>query len=150
MEYPIILIIVYGIVTCIRRSRVQNEYLPLFACGIGALLGLIGFLLFPTRMLAPDFGRAMLEGAVSGLAATGSHQVFKQAVRLFCQKYNVDYDKLNPVVTEVDKALSGALEGKGPNEEPADQKEATEDVAPAEPSASMESTAISRALVNRR
>ena len=106
MEYPIIAIICYILVALVRKTAVKNEWLPLISCGAGAGLAVLGFFAFPDIITASAWYAAMIGGAVSGLAATGGNQVFKQAVKLICEKRGVDYDKVAPAVDEVDKALT--------------------------------------------
>lgn len=106
MEYPIIAIICYILVALVRKTAVKNEWLPLISCGAGAGLAVLGFFALPDVITASAWYAAMIGGAVSGLAATGGNQVLKQAVKLICEKRGVDYDKIEPAVDEVDKALT--------------------------------------------
>ena len=46
-----------------------------------------------------------MNGAISGLAATGGNQIFKQAVKLICERRGVDYKQVEPVVDVIDETL---------------------------------------------
>ena len=50
----------------------------MIAAILGATLGLISFFISPEIIPANNFIMALLIGGASGLAATGTHQVFKQ------------------------------------------------------------------------
>lgn len=106
MEYPVIAIVCYILITFVRKTAVKNEWLPLISCGVGAGLAVLGFFALPDIITASAWHTAMIGGALSGLAATGGNQVFKQAVKLICEKRGIDYDKVEPITDEVDKALN--------------------------------------------
>lgn len=55
-----------------------NKYIPLLAPVVGAVLGVILFFALPEYILAANAGAAAVLGAISGLSATGAHQVKKQ------------------------------------------------------------------------
>lgn len=56
---------------------IGNKWLP-FVCGsIGGVLGVIGMYIMPDYP-ATDWITAAAVGVVSGLAATGAHQMYKQ------------------------------------------------------------------------
>ena len=88
MEYldiitvPIIVSAVYGGITLLKKAVKCKEkimrLLPLIAAGMGAVLGLIAFFAVPFLIPASDAFTAVLIGGASGLAATGTNQVFKQ------------------------------------------------------------------------
>lgn len=55
-----------------------KTYLPVI-CGIlGGILGIVCFAVYPDFILASNVFEAIAIGIVSGLAATGINQVFKQ------------------------------------------------------------------------
>lgn len=105
MAYPIIAIITYILVAFVRKTSVKNEWLPLIACATGGCLALLGFYIAPTVIAATTWYTAVVGGALSGLAATGGNQVFKQAIKLVCEEHGVDYNKVEPIADKVDKAL---------------------------------------------
>lgn len=60
-----------------KASNLDNKWIPII-CGLsGALLGIIGMLIMPD-FPASDYLTAIAVGIVSGLAATGVNQVYKQ------------------------------------------------------------------------
>lgn len=60
-----------------KASELDNKWIPI-VCGVaGALLGVLSMLLMP-EFPASDYLTAAAVGIVSGLAATGADQVYKQ------------------------------------------------------------------------
>ena len=90
MYYPLICIICYIIVFFVRKTKIKNEVLPIISCVLGIVLAIVGFYAFPQFIATDSFLVAIFGGALSGLAATGGNQVFKQALKLFEQKYDID------------------------------------------------------------
>lgn len=62
----------------VKATRADNKYIPVICGAVGALLGLLWFLAGWTDFPATDPITAAAVGIVSGLAATGANQVFKQ------------------------------------------------------------------------
>ena len=61
----------------IKATKLDNKWLPV-ACGaMGGVLGMVGMYIMPD-FPANDLITASAVGIVSGLAATGGNQVFKQ------------------------------------------------------------------------
>jgi len=61
----------------VKAVKLDNKWIPII-CGIcGAALGILGMFLMPD-FPATDYITAAAVGIVSGLAATGANQVFKQ------------------------------------------------------------------------
>lgn len=61
----------------LKAFGINSKYIPLF-CGIlGGLLGVLGMNIIP-EYPADDILTAIAIGIVSGLGATGAHQVIKQ------------------------------------------------------------------------
>lgn len=79
---PIIVSVVYGGLTLLKKATGGNEkvlrFLPLIAAAAGAVLGIIAFFALPAIIPAGDAFTALLIGGASGLAATGTNQIFKQ------------------------------------------------------------------------
>lgn len=72
-----ITVLCYLIAQAVKATPIDNKWLPVI-CGItGAILGVVGMLIMPDYP-ARDYISAAAVGAVSGLAATGANQVFKQ------------------------------------------------------------------------
>ncbi len=88
MEYldivivPLIVAIVYGCIELLKKAVGNNEkvlrVIPLIAAALGAVFGVIAFYAAPEIIPASNVLLALLIGGSSGLAATGTHQVFKQ------------------------------------------------------------------------
>ncbi len=95
MEYldivivPLIVAIVYGCIELLKKAVGNNEkvlrFIPLIAATLGAVFGVIAFYAAPEIIPASNVLLALLIGGSSGLAATGTHQVFKQLIFLFRQ-----------------------------------------------------------------
>lgn len=72
-----ITVISYLIAQGVKATKLQNKWLPVI-CGVcGAVLGILGAGVMPD-FPATDPVSAAAIGIVSGLAATGSHEIFKQ------------------------------------------------------------------------
>lgn len=67
-----------GGMTCKASAKVKDEAIPVVCGAIGGALGVAGMYLMPD-FPAHDLINAAAIGIVSGLAATGAHQVVKQA-----------------------------------------------------------------------
>ena len=72
-----ITVICYLVAMGVKATRVDNKYIPVI-CGIlGGILGIAGMFIIP-EYPAGDVLNAAAVGIVSGLAATGVNQVYKQ------------------------------------------------------------------------
>lgn len=72
-----ITVICFLIGQVVKASGLDNKWIPI-TCGIsGALLGVLGLFMMPD-FPATDYITALAVGIVSGLAATGANQVYKQ------------------------------------------------------------------------
>lgn len=72
-----ITIICYLIGEAAKLVPLDNKWIPVI-CGVsGAVLGVVGMFIMP-EFPAGDYITAIAVGIVSGLAATGANQVFKQ------------------------------------------------------------------------
>ena len=61
----------------VKATLLDNKWLPVF-CGIlGGVLGIVGMNVMP-EFPASDILTAVAVGIVSGLGATGAHQIYKQ------------------------------------------------------------------------
>lgn len=64
----------------IKATKLDNKWLPVI-CGIlGGILGVVGLYVMP-EFPANDIVTAIAVGIVSGLAATGAHQIYKQQTK---------------------------------------------------------------------
>ena len=73
-----ITVIVFIIAEGVKATPLNNKWLPLI-CGVcGIVLGIVSYLIGVPDYPAQDIITAAAVGGVSGLAATGVHQVVKQ------------------------------------------------------------------------
>ncbi|MDR0951520.1 MAG: phage holin family protein [Oscillospiraceae bacterium] len=80
-----ITIICYLAAQGVKATALDNKWLPLICGGLGLVLGIMG------RSIVPDFPAqdaitAAAVGVVSGLAATGTHQIYKQLIGGQCDE----------------------------------------------------------------
>ena len=72
-----ITVIAYLVGQLVKASGIDNKWIPII-CGVcGAALGVAGMFIMPDYP-AKDYITSVAVGIVSGLAATGVNQVFKQ------------------------------------------------------------------------
>ncbi|MEG1492619.1 MAG: phage holin family protein [Oscillospiraceae bacterium] len=75
-----IVVICYLIAELLKATALDNKWLPVI-CGVaGGLLGLAAMRVMPDYP-AKDILTAVAIGIVSGLAATGTNQIFKQITK---------------------------------------------------------------------
>lgn len=72
-----ITILCYLMGEAIKASKLDNKFIPVICGVLGAVLGVAAMFAMP-EYPANDIITAAAVGAVSGLAATGANQVFKQ------------------------------------------------------------------------
>lgn len=79
---PVITSIVYAIIDVIKTATNSNEkflrFIPLVACALGIICSVISFYCVPGVLDTSNVFVAIVIGAASGLAATGTNQVVKQ------------------------------------------------------------------------
>lgn len=72
-----ITVICYLAAQVVKATKIDNKWLPV-TCGVlGGVLGIVGLYCIPDYP-AQDIITAIAVGIVSGLAATGANQVYKQ------------------------------------------------------------------------
>ena len=71
---PIIVVICYIAITAIKSTKIDSRWYPLISCGIGILVGVAMHLILPEFIGTTSMMGAVISGAVSGLAATGSNK----------------------------------------------------------------------------
>lgn len=74
---PTIMVISY-LIAEIFKLFVKKKYLPVISGLTGAVLGVIAYFLTPSLIEHTNVLTAISIGIISGLAATGSNQIFKQ------------------------------------------------------------------------
>lgn len=77
---PAITVICYLVAQVVKATELDNKWLPIICGAAGAVLGIAAM------QIMPEFGTsdpitAVAIGIVSGLAATGVHQAFKQLTK---------------------------------------------------------------------
>jgi hypothetical protein len=75
---PIIVVACYGIVELIKKTPLESKWYPVVSGSIGAVLAVLLYLLAPEIVGMTSPWSALVGGLTSGLAATGTNQVFKQ------------------------------------------------------------------------
>lgn len=70
--------LVYIICLCVKASVLDNKWIPVVAGVSGVILGILALYIGVPDFPAADPMTAAAVGGVSGLAATGLHQVKKQ------------------------------------------------------------------------
>lgn len=79
---PALAAIVYTIIDIAKTAMGGDEkfkrFIPLIACILGAVCGVIAFYFVPGVMGTQNLLVALVLGAASGLSATGTNQVVKQ------------------------------------------------------------------------
>lgn len=81
---PLIVTIVYALLTVYKKlidgKEKSIKIIPVIAAVLGVILGIVAFYAVPDIIAADNF-TAILIGGASGLAATGTNQIFKQLVK---------------------------------------------------------------------
>ncbi|MEG1711009.1 MAG: phage holin family protein [Clostridia bacterium] len=82
LSVPIIATLVLALLEIIKvpfKDKPKfNNFIPLIAGVLGILLGIVAFYAAPTLIPTTNIFHAILVGFLSGLSATGSHQLVKQ------------------------------------------------------------------------
>ena len=77
---PVITVIVFLVVEAVKATPLDNKWLPVIAGAFGGALGVVAMFVMP-EFPGADPLTAIAIGIVSGLAATGAHQVYKQLTK---------------------------------------------------------------------
>ena len=77
---PVITVIVFLIVEAVKATPLDNKWMPVIAGGFGGILGVVAMYVMPDFPGADPL-TAVAIGIVSGLAATGAHQIYKQMTK---------------------------------------------------------------------
>ena len=82
---PAIAAIVYTIIDIVKTAMGGDEkfkrFIPLIACCLGAVCGVVAFYFVPGVMGTENLLVAIVLGSASGLSATGTNQAVKQLTR---------------------------------------------------------------------
>ena len=76
----VITVICFLVGQLVKASGLDNKYIPVIVGVVGGALGVLGMFVMP-EFPATDYMTAVAVGIVSGLAATGINQVYKQLTR---------------------------------------------------------------------
>lgn len=91
---PAITIIIYWIINFLKIVTNENEkfmkFIPVISCGLGIIIGVIVYFTIPNIVVAENVLYAIIVGGASGLAATGTNQIFKQLIK---SNNNMNSDK---------------------------------------------------------
>lgn len=77
---PVITVIVFLAVEAVKATPLDNKWLPVIAGSFGGLLGVVAMYVMPDYP-GKDILTSIAIGIVSGLAATGAHQIYKQLTK---------------------------------------------------------------------
>ncbi|MBQ2723363.1 MAG: enolase [Clostridia bacterium] len=85
ISVPCIATAVYVIVAVLKYTTDNNEkfkrFLPLISLVLGAICGVVCYHFFPQIEVFDSIAMAIVQGAVSGLTATGFDQIFRQLAK---------------------------------------------------------------------
>lgn len=106
---------------CIKATPLDNKWLPVICGFLGGILGVVGMRVMPDYP-GHDVLTAIAIGIVSGLAATGAHQIGKQMLKAAAADQSNDADNdSNDLWTEPDLDIDAldeldAMVGEDPSE----------------------------------
>lgn len=71
-------VICYLIGMAVKVSKIDDKFIPVICGVLGAILGVVAYVTKMPSFPAQDILTAIAVGIVSGLAATGANQIYKQ------------------------------------------------------------------------
>lgn len=77
---PVITVICFLAAEAVKATPLDNKWLPIICGALGGVLGVLAMFIMP-EFPGKDFLTAIAIGIVSGFAATGAHQVYKQLTK---------------------------------------------------------------------
>lgn len=91
---PVIVALVFVLMEIYKRFIAKDKetlirIIPLIACGLGIVFGIICYFAIPSIISASSVWTAILIGGASGLSATGCNQIFKQL-----KKFGIDVKEI--------------------------------------------------------
>jgi uncharacterized membrane protein len=123
ISVPLIVGVVFAVMAAFKKGFGEGskvlKFLPLIALGLGVVLGVIAFYAAPGIIPASNVFMAILIGGASGLAATGTHQIYKQLTA-----------KTDPTAPQADAPQEESAETEPqtePQEPPSDASETESD-----------------------
>lgn len=73
-----ITVLCYLAAAAVKAAGNADKWIPVICGALGAVLGAVAFYIVPEGFPASDVFTAVAVGVVSGLAATGINQIYKQ------------------------------------------------------------------------
>ena len=77
---PVITVICFLVAEGVKATPLDNKWLPIICGSIGGILGIVAMFIMP-EFPGTDYLTSIAIGIVSGLAATGAHQIYKQLTK---------------------------------------------------------------------
>lgn len=77
---PVITVICFLIAEAVKAVGLDSKWIPIVCGAFGGVLGIVALKVMP-EFPAVDVLTALAIGIVSGLAATGAHQIYKQLTK---------------------------------------------------------------------
>ena len=77
IQFAAITVICYAVGLCLKASPLEDKWIPCIMGVLGGILGAVAMYVVPD-FPAADVFNAVAVGIVSGLAATGADQIYKQ------------------------------------------------------------------------
>lgn len=77
---PVITVICFLVAELIKATPLDNKWLPIICGACGGILGVVAMFIMP-EFPGKDYLTAIAIGIVSGLGATGAHQIYKQLTK---------------------------------------------------------------------
>ena len=74
---PVITVICFLAAEAVKATALDNKWLPIICGALGGVLGVVAMFIMPD-FPGKDYLTAIAIGIMSGLAATGAHQIYKQ------------------------------------------------------------------------
>ena len=93
---PALAAIVYTIIDIAKTAMGGDEkfrrFIPLIACVLGAICGVVAFYFVPGVLDTQNILVAIVLGAASGLSATGTNQIAKQLTKPTATKEDTEHE----------------------------------------------------------
>lgn len=93
---PALAAIVYTIIDIAKTAMGGDEkfrrFIPLIACVLGAICGVVAFYFVPGVLDTQNLLVAIVLGAASGLSATGTNQIAKQLTKPTATKEDTEHE----------------------------------------------------------
>ena len=93
---PALAAIVYTIIDITKTAMGGDEkfrrFIPLIACVLGAICGVVAFYFVPGVLDTKNILVAIVLGAASGLSATGTNQIAKQLTKSTAAKEDTEHE----------------------------------------------------------